>query len=173
MATIDQPKQNFLSPIGFRFIIKRLPNTTFFVQSANIPGITSSSAEMPTPFKNLNIQQDKLEYEDLQVTVRMDEYLDAYSEVREWMFGLGTPNSFDEAVPLHAALPGEKDRVYSDATLSVFDSRKNAGVMFNFRDIFPVGIGTMTMDTTQSDVNYVTCDFTFKHNGFTVTKLNG
>ena len=48
MAIIDtQPiNKNFLSQLGFKFVINKTPNINYFVQSINIPGITLGSSDL-------------------------------------------------------------------------------------------------------------------------------
>jgi hypothetical protein len=45
MSSIDNTPENknFLSPLNFRFQIKKAPHVNFFVQSVNIPAISSTS----------------------------------------------------------------------------------------------------------------------------------
>ena len=42
--------KSFLSDNKFEFVIKRLPNLTFFVQSVNLPGITLLNTTINNPF---------------------------------------------------------------------------------------------------------------------------
>ena len=43
--------QNMLSPVGFSFHIKKLPEFNFFVQNVTLPGVSFPVIEQPTPFK--------------------------------------------------------------------------------------------------------------------------
>jgi hypothetical protein len=160
-------QQNFLAPTGFRFSIKRLPNVSFYIQAASIPGLSMNPTEYATPFKTLTFAADKLQHETFTVTVRLDEYMDSYNEIYNWMVGLTKPKSFDE----YKNLKNSDYGLYSDATLIILDSRQNPGVEVTFHDIFPVSLGSIQMDTTQSDINYVTCDITFEHNGHEVKRI--
>ena len=37
----DQPdNQNFLSPVGYKFQIKKTPKTNYFVQAVNLPSVS-------------------------------------------------------------------------------------------------------------------------------------
>lgn len=50
----NQPDNiNFLSPLGFKFVLARAPNLNFFVTDVNLPSITLGFIETPTPFKIL------------------------------------------------------------------------------------------------------------------------
>jgi hypothetical protein len=40
--------RNFLSPVGFEFVLNRAPKVTFFTNSANIPGINLGVAIQPS-----------------------------------------------------------------------------------------------------------------------------
>ena len=41
--------QNFLSPVGFKFQIKKTPKTNYFVQAVNIPSVVVGEAVRPRP----------------------------------------------------------------------------------------------------------------------------
>ena len=40
--------RNYLSPVGFKFVITKAPKADFFSNSANIPGINLGFADQPT-----------------------------------------------------------------------------------------------------------------------------
>lgn len=161
-------QQNFLSPIGFRFTIKRLPNVSFYVQGATIPGLSMSPTQVQTPFKTISFAGDKLQHEPFSVTVRLDEYMEAYNEIFDWMVKATKNESYDQ----YKQLVNGDDGVYSDASLIILDSRGNPALEVTFKDVFPIGLGAAVFDTTQSDVNYVTSEITFEHNGHTIKRLN-
>jgi hypothetical protein len=160
-------QQNFLSPIGFRFTIKRLPNVSFYVQGATIPGLSMSPTQVQTPFKTLSLVGDKLQREPFSVTVRLDEYMESYNEIFDWMVKATKSDSYDQ----YRQLANSDDGVYSDASLIILDSRGNPSLEVHFKDVFPISIGSVTFDTTQTDVNYVTSEISFEHNGHTVTRI--
>lgn len=160
-------QQNFLSPTGFRLTIKRLPNVSFYVQAADVPGMSMSPTESPTPFKTLKFAGDKLQHDTFGVTIRLDEYMDSYNEIFDWMVKLTKNESFDQYKQLKAS----DDGLYSDASLIILDSRQNPALEVHFKDMFPVALGNINFDTTQSDINYVTCNITFEHNGHRVSRI--
>jgi hypothetical protein len=160
-------QQNFLSPIGFRFTIKRLPNVEFYVQGTTLPGISMSPTNIATPFKTMRFAGDKLDHETFSVTIRLDEYMESYNEIFDWMVGLTKPDSFDQ----YKALERSDNGLYSDASLIILDSKGNPGIEVHFKDIFPISLSSISFDVTQSDVNYATCEITFEHNGHTVSKM--
>lgn len=156
-------KPNYLSPVEYRFTIKRLPNVSFFVQSVSIPGMSSGNNELPTPFKNVPLHGDKLEYEALSLQVAMDENMQSFIEVRNWLIGLTKPYDFEQ----HANLI-EGEGLYSDATLLIMNSSKNPNIEVTFKDIFPTSIGEVAFDTRGTDVDVPTSTMTFLFNDYDI-----
>jgi hypothetical protein len=160
--------QSFLSPTEFRFTITRLPYTQFFVQSANIPGVQmDGESNFPTPFKTLHRHGDKMTYNNLTVTVRVDENMKVFKEIVDWIEGLTSPESFSQ----HDALNRSDDGLYSDATLTLFTNSKNPNIELQFKDVFPVSIGDIQMDLAQGTIEYATATIEFATNGYKIKTL--
>ena len=160
-------QQNFLSQNGFRFNVKRLPNVSFFVQTVNIPGVTMNADETQTPFNTIYRVGDRLTWDDLTLTIRSDEDLDAFSEIFDWMVAATKSAGFAG----YQSLVDGDDGVYSDATLTILNSKKNSNKILTFRDMFPITLGAINMDVTTSDITYSTFDVTFKYNTYTLGSL--
>ena len=92
--------RNFLSSIGFKFTLNRARKVSFFSNSANIPGINLGVAQQPTYLKDLDIPGDKLVFDDLVIRFLVDEDLENYMEIQNWMRGLGYPESLSEIYEL-------------------------------------------------------------------------
>ena len=99
MATLTT-NTNYLSPVEFQLVLNRLPNVEFFIQGANVPGISSSGTERPSPFKTINEPSDKITYDDFTVTVLCDEDMVAFKEVSDWLVALTYPDTFDQYADL-------------------------------------------------------------------------
>ena len=56
--------RNFLSPVGFKFILNRAPKVAFFSNQSVIPGLTLGTAVQPTYLKNIDLPCDKIEFND-------------------------------------------------------------------------------------------------------------
>ena len=84
-----QPDQlDYSSPTQFRFILDQIPKVQFFVQTANVPGINLGEAVIPTPYKDIPYVGDKEPCESLNVQFLVDEHLENYIEIHNWMVGL-------------------------------------------------------------------------------------
>ncbi len=69
MTAIDKnPKSlNFLSPINFRFFLRRAPNLNFEVQRVNIPGIRMGHIMLPGPILAVPEPGDHILYNELDI----------------------------------------------------------------------------------------------------------
>ena len=86
---------NILSAVSFRFETRKIPNVTYFVQTANIPGMSTSEYMRETPFKGIPTVGDTLEVETLDITFLVDEDLANYQEIISWLKGMTSPENFD------------------------------------------------------------------------------
>jgi len=172
--------RNFLSPTGFKFILKRSPKVAFFCNQANIPDITLGIANQPTYLRDIPIPGDKIQFGDLNLRFLVDENLENYMELQRWMRGLGYPESVQEFRDLEASgkesgiiAPEKGQNIYSDATLQILNSNLIAKFQVFFRDVFPYSLSTVTFDATQTDVQYFTADVSFKYTMYNMTDLSG
>ena len=84
----NQPDNyNILSPISYRLIIEKFPLLTFWCQTANIPGISTTEGVHSTPFREIPVIGEKIEFETLDVTMIVDEDLANFKEIMNWMTG--------------------------------------------------------------------------------------
>jgi hypothetical protein len=158
---------NFLSPLEFVVFVKRLPNVQFFTQSVNIPSFSMQLIEQPNPFKPTPVPGDRVVYGDLQISFIVDESMNNYIEVYNWMKGLTFPNEFNQ----YKNLDDSEYGIYTDISIVVMNSHKNPNIEFLFKDCFPVSLSDMTLDTTQSDLIYPQATVTFAFKDFTITQI--
>ena len=162
--------RNFLSPVGFKFSISKIPKADFFANQANIPGIDLGFAVQPTYLKDLPVPGDKLTYGDFNLRFIIDENMEIYLEVHKWMRGLGYPENVGEFAQLkredlYFPSPNSKSpyNEYSDGTLLVYNSSFNVNMKVHFKGVFPVSLSPVEFDATMTDIDYVTAEVIFKY----------
>ena len=169
--------RNFLSPVGFKFSLKRAPGVAFFCNQANIPSLDLGIAEQPTWLKNIDVPGDKIQFGDLTLRFLVDEDLVNYMELQRWIRGLGYPEDMNEFRKLEgeAVMPSNfgnaGDDIYSDGTLQILSSNLVAKFNVNFKDLFPVSLSTITFDATDTDIEYFTADVSFKYTIYNLTDM--
>ena len=162
---------NFLSPLGYKFVLKRAPNLSFFVTDCNLPSVAFGEIQVPNPFKTIDIPGDDLDYGDFNLTFRVDEDFANYREIYKWMVALGAPQSFGQYRALAQNPPGSSERIYSDGTLYIMNSAMVPNIEITFYDLFPVALSDINFTSTDTDVNYVVNTATFKYKIWDIKKL--
>ena len=93
-ALARQPEEfDYADPTKFKFSITKLPLVEFFTTQANIPGINLGESIFPTPFKTIPVQGDDLTFENLEISFIVDEKLENYRELHQWLVGIGFPKA--------------------------------------------------------------------------------
>ena len=182
---------DYASPIQFRFKCSKLPTVEFFCQTANIPGISIGTASMPTGLKDIPIPGEKVSYSDLAISFLVDENLNNYKEIHDWIIGLGFPQNHTQFADLQAtgsdrypgsttgaivpetniAVPLSEGGTYSDATLTVLNSKNIAVTEIRFHNIFPTSLGALSYDVQASDVNYLSTSVDFSYMYYEIVQL--
>lgn len=173
MTAIDNTPENknFLSPLNFRFSIKRSPHLNFFVQKVNLPSITLPQTEIPNPFISIPEPGTMLRYGDISVTFKVDEDLMNYLEIHHWIRGIGKPDNFNEYKTLSDRPEISGEGIKSELSLMLLDSAKRPNYEFTFRSAFPTYISELNFDTTYQDVEFLAATATFKYLMFDISKI--
>lgn len=170
MANRNAPvNKNMLSGLGFTFNLKRLPGVNFFATMVNVPGLTGNAVTQANPFKPIFRAYDKLDYNDLSVTFKVDEDMQNYLEIVDWMVGIGFPTEFDERRMLESRAAGEQ--IYSDGQVIIQTSKRNTNLELNFVDMMPISISDLNLTSQSSDVDYLEATVTFKYLYYTLRRI--
>jgi len=175
-------KLDYASPTQFRFVLGQLPKVEFFTVATNLPGITLSETVQNTPFKDIPIMGNKLDYEDLSVTFICDEYLENYTSLHEWMTAIGFPKNRDQFSTFRSTTSNaptdtrgsSKDigdvgvstairGMFSDATLVVLSNKNNPIVQVKYADVFPTSLSALDFNQNATEVEYLQATATFKY----------
>ena len=185
-------KFDYASPIQFRFKMTKLPNVEFFIQSANIPAITLGETSMATPLKNIPIPGDNVSYSSLDVSFLVDENLNNYKEIHDWITGLGFPQDHKQFQTLQGTsadrFPGttsstaatgssikqplDEGGIYSDATLTVLNNKNIAKTEIRFQNVYPTSLGGLSYSITASDVDYLTVNASFSYMYYDIVQIS-
>ena len=134
-----------------------------------IPDVTLNGTQVSTPFVNLPIPGDTLQYSELQLTYIMDEDMQSWREIYEWMFNLGNPESRNKIGAL-TQIPGRINSVTSDASLLVKSNSNNPRVKFIFKDIFPTTLGGVTLSSSEGQ-EFLTSTISFLYSYYSVESI--
>ena len=167
--------RNFLSPVGFKFTLAKYPKVSFFCNSSKIPEISLGTAIQSSYLKDLDVPGEKLTYGDLTISFLVDEGLENYMAVHNWMTGLGFPETTQQFKNLTTNDDGIRDlkEQYSDGSLSILNSNYRATANVKFKDLFPVSLTSLEFDSSVTDIQYFTAEATFKYTVYNIVDTNG
>jgi hypothetical protein len=146
---------------------------------------------MPTGLKDIPIPGEKVSYQDLSISFLVDENLNNYKEIHDWIIALGFPQNHTQFADLQAAgadrypgstsgaivpetniaVPLAEGGTYSDATLTVLNSKNIAVTEIRFDNIFPTSLGALSYDVQASDVNYLQASVDFSYMYYDIVQL--
>lgn len=170
--------KNYLSPIGFRLIIQKTPKVSFLCQDVGIPEINLGTVEakyqgfVPLPLEG------NLSYGDFSIEFLVDENMENYLELHDWMRGLGVPVRYNDRYDyLESSFKVQKkpdfvnrDEQYSDATLIILNNNYNTNFEVVLRDMFPVSLSAIPFNVTDNDNNFLTARASFRYTYFDIFK---
>ena len=162
---------NTLSDITFGFSVKKAPHVNFFAQSVSIPEIILNPTNISNQFVKLPITGDSIIFGDLPVTFKVDEDLQNYMEIFNWIMGMGFPNDNSQYLNIENKSLISGQGIYSDISVVLYTGIKNPNVEFIFKDAWPFKISEMKLYTDKNDVRYVSVEVLFKYTLFTVQRI--
>lgn len=170
---MGQPKNtNYLSQLGYRLIIQRLPEVEYFLQRVNIPGINVGAANRPTPFASPVPYSGDITYNDLMFSFKLDADLKSYLSIWLWMVGLGFPEKFEQyrelALSNKQFSAFEEGMVASNIKLMLLNNKHNPIYEIEFYSCWPTSLSDLTLTSTDTTVDYLTAEATFKYTYYTI-----
>jgi len=151
-SLVNQPKNmNPLADVQFKFDIAALPETSFFVQTASLPGISLSPMEIGLPQKTgFARSTGTIQYEELSIAFLVDEYLKNWMEIYNWIIG---------------------DPSYTSGVLTILSSSMNPTMEAHFKQLFPISLSALEFDSTTADPTYQQASVSFKYTEYTIKSL--
>jgi len=154
---MQQPEtNNYLATNFFKLEISRAPILTYFCQSVNLPSLTIPPLEVPVPQFGVPIRTPvgRYSYENMSVSFLVDEKMENWLEVYNWMMSLSTPDDVPGTYTSH------KDN-FSDATLTIMNGSYKPIKRVTIKDMFPVGVSGIQFSSVIVDTEPVIATATF------------
>ncbi len=159
---------NFLQPTGFKVVVNRdrFKNLEFFAQSVQHPDVSVSPAIQTFRRSNVYLPGDKLEYGTLTIDTILDENMNVYKEMHDWL----TVGVEEKQTPSDGNTIISQDKSFYDISVLVLSSHNNTIDTIRYKDAFPTNLGTINFQSTVDGVQFITFPITFAYTTFTITK---
>ena len=178
----------------FKVYIPIFPLVEWFVVSCNVPGVTMGQGVVATPLIDMPVVGEKLTYDSFSMTFLVDEKLENFMELHNWLVNMAPPENMEQFMALTSdyVLPTGKatsfypadntnsqtrtgntsDRqLYCDIQLFILSSKNNPVATITMRDAFPVSLSSLDYSQQDTDTNYVQCNVTFAYPFYTIKAI--
>ena len=163
---------NLFQPTSFSVVIDRqnYPALRYFVQRVSHPGASNSAAEVPfSRVGGVPMPGNTMVYGSLNMDILLDEDFTSYIEMYEWMLRLVN----EDQISSRDVYTQAKGRIptYSDIVVNALTNSNNKNIQFKYRDCVPVNIGDVTMEATNSGVDFLTFNAEFRFSYFEIVTV--
>ena len=157
--------RNFLSGVAFKFSLGKFPKVDFFSNSAIIPELSLELAQQASYLKNIAVPGERLNFGDFTLRFLVDENMENYQSIYDWLTGLGFPETTKEFADIIKDKDGQRDpkEAFCDGTLRILNSNYREVAKVKFKDLFPISLSSLDFDATNTDVQFFTAQATFKY----------
>ena len=158
---------NYLQPTSFKLVIDRrnYPNLEFFCQSVTHPGMLINPVELGIPrLAGLPIPGESLTFNELSTNILLDENMNSYSEMYNWILRLinnNMGNGGRGSIATDTSTP-----TYADITLSILSSHNNQTKQVRYLDCIPTSLGDIQFESTADGQSFITFAASFRFNYF-------
>ena len=148
--------------------------------------MTLGTTIVPTPLLDVPFVGEKLVFDNVDMTFIVDEHLENYREIHNWMVNIGFPrahgqfmaqerpaNTVDRNIinptlrnkNASTGSPGmQPDRsLYSRIAIDVLSSKNNPILRIDFLEAFPVSLGSLQYGVDNTDTDYLIADVSFQY----------
>lgn len=151
----NNPKnKNKLQSNSFELVFLRIPHVKYTTQNINLPGISMESTRLSNPRHYSVIDSGKVSFEPLNLEFGVDENLENYYEIFNWITSINPPDDIEKYNKLIESfkISTKKDEhnIFSDATLSILTNAGNYNISIIFKNMFPISLTGLDFTTTGS-----------------------
>jgi hypothetical protein len=160
--------ENLFNPTNHRVLILKSPNMTWFTQKVSMPGITNPPVNTADMFANIPRGGDKVKFDPLAFTFKVQDDFSDYLEIFNWIYGIGFPQEHQQYKTL-IEMPSWKG-LRSDISIMLMTQTLVPSIEFTFHDAFPISLSGFQLDTDApaTSVKFVSATATFVYTTFDV-----
>lgn len=156
----DVETLNYFSSTRAVLQIVGLESVSFTCTDFPLPGLNLSPATQATPFTDIPLRGDKLEFNPLTITFLVSAKLENWRAIYEWMIGLSAPTQPKEFC--------EKDLEYTDAVLHLYTAQNNKFAEVVYKHVVPTSLADLELSTQQNENDEISCTATFQYQSYSI-----
>ena len=161
---------NYLQPTSFKLVLDRTnyPNLEFFCQNVTHPGMLVGAAEVPfRKLQGVPLPGDKLTFNELSANIILDEDMQGYTEMYNWIRRTIDTNIRNPLDRLRDTPPH-----YADITLHILSSHNNTTTQIQYQDCVPTSLGDIQFESTSGGDTFITFNASFRFTYFELKSID-
>lgn len=174
IITRQAKNTNELRNNKFRFELFKMPETSWKCVGANIPGTSLPIAWQKTRFNPIPHSGLTIEFEPLEIEFLIDEDMNSYLEMTNWMRGMAMPIDATgyKNLKIQDMELSPDGRLVSDALLTILTNSSVPNLYVEFKDVFPIRLTNTKFQNTVDSPETQTCTATFAYTWFDIETVN-
>jgi hypothetical protein len=152
---------NALYNTAFKLVVESKNNLNFFVVATNTPGLQLGSVQQMTPFGSVPWSGDP-QFEELQVQFIVDEDLNNWIEVQNWLRAASVVGDYDDY---------NRDEIFRDGTLVLKTAQYNPNIAIRFKGLVPIALSGFDLDTREDRPSVITSTITFAYVNYEIERI--
>ena len=163
--------KSILNKNNFKLIIQKTPTVEYYAQTVTIPGLSFSETIQATGIGvDAYFPGDKISFDTLNVSFLVDEDLQNYQEMYNWMTQIVPISDSKDYQTLTGSTMNtlgvssqdeNSQNLVSMITLVTNTNKNLPNRYFRFYDAFPISLGSLEMQSG-SETEPVTCEVSFR-----------
>lgn len=166
LTTIPDNK-SFLQSTKYSFEPTTLPFLRYFVQSVNLPSVSTTAPIQHSLFADIKRHGDKLRFDQLVITALIDEDMRVWEETFDWLCALTKPDRFEQYIRFF----DRKADPYHDAILTVNTNSNIPNIRFKFTNCHPVQLGAVHFAETVNANVILVADIVFEYDQYYIQRI--
>jgi len=151
----------------FKLVFREVQSVEILCTEAQLPALDTSPVDVPNQLSQIYVQGNKMRYTPLTLSFKVDENLETYKEVFNWMTAIHKPQSYDQfnefqKSAFHVKM-NNKYKIGFDASLITLKNSDNVNFEAVFTHLFPVNLSSLNFTMNSETVMFATATFQFDY----------
>ena len=138
---------NYLYQTFYKFQMRRLPKVNYFMQKVSLPDFASEGPiQQPTRYVSVKHPSKSVTFSDLTIEFLVDENLENWRELYDWMRTIYLVNDYDKFEP-------KTTTHFTEGSILLLNSAMNVNKEVRFHNLLPISLSGIDFDSTDTDLS--------------------
>lgn len=160
---------NYAQANEFYVVALKIPGVSFYTQKFTLPGVSMDGVvKQPTPFTDISLTGTKLNFETLTLDFIVNESLENYFAVQDWLTGICFPENNKQFADMIKAgkinsIKHIENALTSQIDILPLDSKHKPLAVISFVNAFPISLSPLPWATDSADVDFLKATVTMAY----------